>query len=60
MKRVCLGIFLLFLFPLTMVAQRATICGYITDAESGERLIGATVLDTVRHLGTGSNDAGFY
>ena len=60
MKRVCLGIFLLFLFPLTMVAQRATICGYITDAESGERLIGATVFGTVSHLGTVSNHAGFY
>ncbi|MGM9825300.1 MAG: carboxypeptidase-like regulatory domain-containing protein [Paludibacteraceae bacterium] len=60
MKRVCFGIFLLFLFPLTMVAQRATICGYITDAESGERLIGATVFDTVSHLGTVSNHAGFY
>ncbi len=60
MKRVCFGIFLLFLFRLTMVAQRATICGYITDAESGERLIGATVFDTVSHLGTVSNHAGFY
>ena len=66
MKKVCLGIFFLFLSLAAMAQttsagrERATICGYITDAESGERLIGATVFDTVSHLGTVSNHAGFY
>ena len=66
MKKVWLGISFLFL-SLAMMAQsasigreRATVCGYITDAESGERLIGATVFDTVSHLGTVTNHAGFY
>ena len=66
MKKVCLGFSFLFL-SLAMMAQsasigreRATVCGYITDAESGERLIGATVFDTITHLGTVTNHAGFY
>ena len=66
MKKVWLGISFLFLW-LAMMAQsasvgreRATVCGYITDAESGERLIGATVFDTITHLGAVTNHAGFY
>ena len=66
MKKVWLGISFLFL-SLAMMAQsasigreRATVCGYITDAESGERLIGATVFDTITHLGAVTNHAGFY
>ena len=37
-----------------------TVSGYVTDAESGERLIGATVYDTISHQGTVTNTAGFY
>ncbi len=37
-----------------------TVSGYITDAESGERLIGASVYDTISHQGTVTNTAGFY
>lgn len=40
--------------------QRATVCGYVTDKESGERLIGATVYDTISQIGTVTNTAGFY
>lgn len=53
----------LVLFLLSCVvafAQRHTINGYVSDAESGERLIGATVYDTVSHIGTVTNTAGFY
>ena len=37
-----------------------TVSGYVTDAASGERLIGATVYDTVSRQGTVTNTAGFY
>ena len=42
-------------------AQRGyTVSGYVTDRESGERLIGAAVYDTVSHQGAVTNTAGFY
>ena len=46
----------------TTIAQRAsyTISGYVTDVESGERLIGAAVFDTLSRQGTVTNTAGFY
>ena len=53
-------LFLLLLLALPMMAQRHTVSGYITDAESGERLIGASVYDTVSHQGVATNVAGFY
>ena len=40
--------------------QSYTISGYVRDAASGERLIGATVVDTTRRQGVASNTAGFY
>lgn len=43
-----------------MLAQRHTLNGYVTDVESGERLIGASVYDTITHLGTVTNTSGFY
>ena len=55
-----LSLFLLLLLALPIWAQRYTISGYITDAESGERLIGASVYDTVSHQGVATNNAGFY
>lgn len=58
MRKLLSGICLLY--PLLLLAQRATVCGYVSDAESGERLIGATVYDTVSHTGTVTNNAGFY
>ena len=55
-----LSLFLLLLSALPIWAQRYTISGYITDAESGERLIGAAVYDTVSRQGVATNNAGFY
>lgn len=37
-----------------------TLSGYVSDRESGERLIGAAVYDTISHQGTITNTAGFY
>ena len=46
---------------LACFAQRTyTVSGYVTDVESGERLIGATVYDTISRQGTVTNTAGFY
>jgi hypothetical protein len=41
-------------------AQKSTISGYITDAKSGERMIGATVYEKASFAGTTSNNYGFY
>ncbi len=53
-------ILLLLLFPLTALAQNATISGTITDAATGETLIGATVLDTRSGKGAVTNVYGHY
>lgn len=50
----------ILLLPISMMAQRITISGYVSDAESGERLIGAAIYDTVSHQGAVTNTAGFY
>jgi hypothetical protein len=39
---------------------RHTISGYVSDAESGERLVGATVFDRRSGLGTATNTFGFF
>lgn len=43
-----------------LFAERHTINGYVSDAVSGERLIGATVYDSISGYGTVSNNSGFY
>lgn len=54
-------IILFLLVACVAYGQRSyTVSGYVTDAESGERLIGATVYDTLTHQGTATNTAGFY
>ena len=61
--RRALTIFLGILFAAAAMAQRTdsyTISGYVTDAASGERLIGAAVYDTISRQGTVTNTAGFY
>ena len=41
-------------------AQKSTISGYIFDKESGEALIGSSIIDKFTQLGTSSNQYGFY
>jgi hypothetical protein len=50
----------LFLFQ-NLIAQKSfTINGYIEDASSGERLIGAAVFDSTARLGTVTNNYGYF
>ena len=54
---------LLFVFCILLHrsdAQKHTISGYITDKETGEKLIGANVYDAKLMLGTSTNLFGFY
>ncbi len=44
----------------TTIAQEYTISGYIEDAESGENLINANILDLRSQRGTTSNTYGFF
>lgn len=58
MKKVLILFF--FLLPLSLWAQRYSVSGYITDAETGENLIGANVLNVPSREGTAANTYGFY
>jgi outer membrane receptor for ferrienterochelin and colicin len=55
-----LPLVLFSILTLNVFAQRMTISGYITDKESGERLIGASVYDKNTLQGTTANNFGFY
>ncbi len=46
--------------PFAVFGQKATISGYIQDASSGEKLIGASVYETNNYLGTTTNVYGFF
>lgn len=59
MKIVGIGL-LLLLSAFISFSQKYTINGFITDAKSGERLIGASVLITNKNIGTTTNAFGFY
>ncbi len=58
MKR-SITIIALFL-PLLLWAKNPTVSGYVTDVQTGERLIGATVQDMRSGVGTVTNVNGFY
>jgi len=47
-------------FALAAYGQKATISGYIEDAGTGEKLIGASVFDSEKLAGTTSNVYGFF
>ncbi len=51
---------LLFSLSIPLLAQKHTISGYVSDAESGEKLIGATVVDRKSGKGTLTNTFGFF
>ena len=57
MKRL---LFLLLVFPgLLAFSQKITVSGILTDVETGEFLIGASVYETVNYSGTTTNNYGF-
>jgi outer membrane receptor for ferrienterochelin and colicin len=63
MKRLRLLLFALsILAPIILQAQtgKFTINGYVQDATSGEKLIGASVYDAISQQGTTSNEYGYY
>lgn len=59
MRRAILSI-LLSLTSIVTSAQSVTISGYVTDARSGEPLIGAAVIDSDSSLGSVSGNSGFF
>lgn len=59
MKRNYLFFVLLF-FSIVLFAQKKTISGYIEDARSAEKLIGANVYDKTSYKGTTTNVYGFF
>ncbi len=60
MKKTCFQLLFLFLFSNLAIAQKHTVSGYIEDAESNERLIGASVYNSNTQQGTTTNEYGFY
>jgi len=61
MKNILTILFLLlFAAAVPLCAQKYTISGYISDAESGEMLIGANAFDFKTSSGTVSNTYGFF
>ncbi len=53
-------IIVFLLLPSLIYAQRFTISGYVKDASTGEKLIGATILSRKTLQGTTANVHGFY
>ena len=51
--------FLSFL-PLSLIAQKATLSGYVKDASNGEGLIGASIYIKELKVGNVTNTYGFY
>ncbi len=51
---------LYFLMPVFANAQSVTLSGVVCDAETGERLINATVINNRRQIGVLTNEYGFY
>lgn len=58
--RLLAQIALLLILTSSVLAQNVTISGYVTDASSGEALIGATVFDMRSSKGVVANSFGFY
>lgn len=59
--RLVLTLFLILSSITIAIAQKhTTISGYLTDASSGEQLIGVNIYDLRSKLGTSTNEYGFY
>lgn len=50
----------LFGASLQLLAQKQTVCGYITDANTKEPLIGANIYHPTLYIGTSTNNFGFF
>ena len=59
-KRFSPLLFVFLLVPGWLVGQEVTISGRIIDAETGEYILGATVIVEGQSIGTSSNTYGFY
>ena len=59
MEKIVITVLLILLSYISTVAQ-ITVSGYVSDNESGERLIGANVFDKKTKKGTVTNSFGFY
>ncbi|MEZ4828333.1 MAG: TonB-dependent receptor [Bacteroidia bacterium] len=58
---VLVGLCIFFTLPgIAQAQQKFTISGYVTDAESGEKIIAANVYDNLTRLGAVTNDYGFF
>lgn len=55
-----LFIFLSLICNSSLAQRKVSLSGFVTDAESGELLINATIVDTKNHTGVVSNNYGFY
>ncbi|MDA3879162.1 MAG: TonB-dependent receptor [Prolixibacteraceae bacterium] len=53
-------LFFIYLLTLSAIAQKITISGYVSDKNSGERLLNANVYDASTLKGTSANNYGFY
>lgn len=60
LKRNLIISILCLLFSTTVWAQSFTISGYVVDDETGETLIGATVVNSFTNLGTSTDGNGFF
>ncbi|MBR3014795.1 MAG: carboxypeptidase-like regulatory domain-containing protein, partial [Bacteroidaceae bacterium] len=58
--RFIIGIFLAVFLSFPLSAQNVVLSGKVTDAQSGEPLIGVTVYNTDRRTGTTTNSSGQY
>lgn len=58
--RKTIGFVSLMLFSVLSHAQKFTVSGYLKDAETGESLIGATILHAKTSSGSSANTHGFY
>ena len=54
------SIFFILTSTVSITAQKYTISGYISDAETGEKLLAANVFDQKSKSGTVTNNYGFY
>jgi hypothetical protein len=60
MKYIFLTLFFILFAKIAFSQDKRTLSGYITDGKTGEKLIGASVYDTISKNGAGTNEYGFF